>query len=401
MDFDQYHKNQQILSQITRHTTSSIKILQTKIVQWNDSTEKELEKDLDLIHFIFKHGRACSSSFYSACAAQLLYPQLAQLIINQANDEKITTLSYSLLICMIDLIKHDSLSSFSTSQSIQFISIACPLWSHHKVYICRKSMELCCRLLSRINDNESSIIVDKLILYIQQCRAQMTRADIEKIRSHEYTEFYFNSDNSSTMVHDRSTIRWLIQIIFAVFLKQAENHLSLIKEIKGKSEWPVLGSNVNLQCLDLYLHNHIYDPKELLFDICCANDDDTVQLLDNVLSIYQQQRQDNALFLSTIDINPHTVFLFFIQRCGNTHDILVDLLLENDSGFITYFHRYIIYATQHIESFKKSNSDLGNDLDTIQTIIANTLLVLEGNGFPYNAKPLIRRLTLFEENLFA
>lgn len=120
-----------------------------------------------------------------------------------------------------------------------------------------------------------------------------------------------------------------------------------------------------------------------------------------MLSIYQQQQQDNALFLSTIDINPHTVFLFFLQRCGNTHDILVDLLLENDSEFITYFHRYIIYATQHIESFKKSNSDLGNDIDTIQTIIANTLLVLEGDGFPYNAKPLIRRLTLFEENLFA
>jgi hypothetical protein len=234
MDFNQYHKNQQILSQITRHTTSSIKILQTKIVQWNDSTENELEKDLDLIHFIFKHSRACSPSFSSNCAAQLLYPQLAQLIINQTDDEKITMLSYSLLICMIDLIKHDSLSPLPTSQSLRFISIACPLWSHHKIYICRKSMELCYRLLSRINDNESGIIVDKLILYIQKCHARLSRADVEKIRSHEYTEFYFNGDNLSMMVYDRSTIRWLIQIIFALFLKQGKISQPLIKEIKGK-----------------------------------------------------------------------------------------------------------------------------------------------------------------------
>ncbi|KAL9547347.1 hypothetical protein MBANPS3_006206 [Mucor bainieri] len=380
MDFDHYQQQQQLLSLITAHTASSITKLERKLVQWNMSTEKEVELDLDLIHSILKHDRACGSSFSSACAAQIFYPQLAQLVIDQTHDQK-TTLSYSLLVCMIDLVKHDG--SLTRLQSMHFISVASPLWSHHKIYICRKSMELCYRLVSRM-PSVDDMMVDSVVSYIRQCRRHMTRLDVDKIRSPDYTEFYFDGDAPSAMVFDRSTIRWLIQIIFAILLKQDVDSLGkLIAEIK-----------------DLYRSNHTHNLKELLFDICCANDDDTVQLLDTVLSIYQQAQQKNAAFLSTIDINPHSALLYFIQRCGNTHDIMVDLLLESDSGFIAYFHRYIIYATQHMDSFKKANSDLGNDLDTIQTIVANTLLVLEGDGFPYNAKPLIRRLSVFEEKLF-
>ncbi|KAI8639607.1 hypothetical protein BD408DRAFT_445883 [Parasitella parasitica] len=388
MDFDRYQQNQQILSQVTRHTTSSIKILQTRVAQWNNATVKEMQADLDLVHFIFKHGRACCSSFASACAAQILYPQLARLVLDQTNDKKTTALSYSLLVCMVDLVKQDSLFSLTSSQLLKFITMASPLWLHHKIYICRKSMELCYRLLYHaIDDNQGSIIVNSVVLYIRQCRIHMTRADVEKIRSHEYTEFYFNYFNgvdTLPMIYDRTTITWLVQITFALFLKQVGNHQALIKEIK-----------------DLYKSNCLYNMRELLFDICCANDDDTVQFLDTILSIYQQPQQQTAQFFSTIDINPHSLFLFFVQKCGNTHDILIDLLLENDSGFISYFHRYILYATRYMDAFKDAiHSSAGTDLDTIQTIITNTILVLERDGFPYNAKPLIRRLTIFEEKLF-
>ncbi|OAC98501.1 hypothetical protein MUCCIDRAFT_115421 [Mucor lusitanicus CBS 277.49] len=380
MDFDHYQQQQQLLSHITAHTASSTKKLEARLLQWSMSTEKEVASDLDLIHSILKHERACGSSLSSACAARIFYPQLAQLVIDQTNDKK-TTLSYSLLVCMIDLVKHDSLTP---SQSMHFIAMASSLWSHHKIYTCRKSMELCCRLVSRMPSIEGTFI-DRIVAYIRQCRTHMTRLDVDKIRSPDYTEFFFeDTPSSSAMVYDRSTIRWLIQTTFAVLLKQGVDSLGrLMTEIK-----------------DLYKSMDTHDAKELLFDVCCANDDDTVQLLDTILSIYQQPQQQNAAFLSTIGINPHSVFLYFIQLCGNTHDIMVDLLLENDSEFIAYFHRYIIYATQYMDAFKKANRDLGNDIDTIQTIVANTLLVLEGDGFPYNAKPLIRRLSVFEEKLF-
>ncbi|CEP06847.1 hypothetical protein [Parasitella parasitica] len=311
MDFDLYQQNQQTLSQVIRHTTSSIKILQTRIVQWTNATEKEIQADLDLIHLIFKHARACCSSFASVCAAQNLYPQLAQFVLDQTNDGKTTAPSYSLLVCMIDLVKRDSLFPLSSSQLHNFVAIASPLWSQRKIYMCRKSMELCYRLMSSVIDNDhGSIIVNNVILYIRQCRTHMTRADVERIRSDEYTEFYFNGSDTLPMIYDRTTFKWLVQIIFAVFSKQIGDHLALINEIK------------------------------------------------------------------------------------------VDLLLETDSGFISYFQRYIVYATQNMDAFKDAiHSNHYTDLDTIQSIIANVTLVIEGIGFPYNAKPLIRRLANFEKKL--
>lgn len=135
-----------------------------------------------------------------------------------------------------------------------------------------------------------------------------------------------------------------------------------------------------------------------LFDICCANDDDAVQLLDTVLTLYQQN-STSKLFLSylqAIEFNPHTLFLFFLSRCGNTHDIIIDLLLENDSEFLPYFHRYVVYATHDIENLITALED---DEDTFLTIIANTILVLEGDGLPYNTKPLVRRLVQLDTKL--
>lgn len=133
----------------------------------------------------------------------------------------------------------------------------------------------------------------------------------------------------------------------------------------------------------------------VLFDICCANDDDTVQLLDMTLVLYQQNTSTLLLsFLQEIDINPHTLFLFFLSRCGNNHNIIIDLLLEDDSDFLSYFCKYLVYANENITSLMSALKD-----DTFSTIIANTILILEGDGFPYNTKPLIRRLIQLDDNL--
>lgn len=258
MDFDHYQQQQQLLSHITAHTASSTKKLEARLLQWSMSTEKEVASDLDLIHSILKHERACGSSLSSACAARIFYPQLAQLVIDQTNDKK-TTLSYSLLVCMIDLVKHDSLTP---SQSMHFIAMASSLWSHHKIYTCRKSMELCCRLVSRMPSIEGTFI-DRIVAYIRQCRTHMTRLDVDKIRSPDYTEFFFeDTPSSSAMVYDRSTIRWLIQTTFAVLLKQGVDSLGrLMTEIKGK-EALVAMQNVAQQRFRRLVQEHGYSWRE-------------------------------------------------------------------------------------------------------------------------------------------
>jgi hypothetical protein len=126
--------------------------------------------------------------------------------------------------------------------------------------------------------------------------------------------------------------------------------------------------------------------KSILFDICCINDDDTTQLLNTILILYQQHKAP-SLFLQ---LNPHTSFLFFLNRCGYTHDILIDLLLEDDSNFLEFFYRYIIYAIEDINTLKQC---LGKEEEEMFIqLLNNTISVLMGDGFPYNTKPLIKRL---------
>lgn len=100
-------------------------------------------------------------------------------------------------------------------------------------------------------------------------------------------------------------------------------------------------------------------------------------------------------FLQSIDMNPHSLFLFFLHQCGDTHAIIIDLLLDNDSDFLAWFHRYIRFAITDIDCLKSSLVDL----DGFLTVIVNTVLALEGGGFPYNTKPLVRRLVQLEDEL--
>ncbi|KAI9484099.1 MAG: hypothetical protein EXX96DRAFT_594560 [Benjaminiella poitrasii] len=262
------------------------------------------------------------------------------------------------------------------------MTIACSLWNHDKIYMCRKSMELCYRLVPLMGD-DISYLAQNVIQYIRQVRFVISVNDLERMRSSEYTEFFYN--DSSSITFDRGTIKTLIQIILLLIRKADPTVFQVMDELK------------DLYCTNISSHSEF---KELLFDLCCVNDDDTIQLLDTILMLYQQPSSiECSSFLKSIDINPHNLFLYFVYRCGSTHDILIDLLLENDSEFLAYFHQYIRYAINDIKHFKSSLNSTWIDLDTMQTIIANMVLILEGDGFPYNTKPLIRRLTRFEELL--
>lgn len=94
-------------------------------------------------------------------------------------------------------------------------------------------------------------------------------------------------------------------------------------------------------------------------------------------------------------MNPHALFSFFLHTCGDTHAIIIDLLLDSDSEFLAWFHRYIRFAITDIDCLRKSL----DDKDGFLTVIANTILALEGGGFPYNTNPLVRRLVQLEELL--
>lgn len=360
-DFHIYNKNRAIYLDIIQHSATSETTLDTFIANFYN---KEDTSDFDLLHLILKHGRNCQE-----CNVEMRYTELFPLVINNVNKEP----PYPLLICMIDLLKND-ITLLDTSTLHSFLETACLQWTHRKIYQCRKSMELCTLLAPVVHTDV--VLLNAILAYIHLCRQHISQQDIDRFKSIDYTEFFFSSD-SSRFTFDRVTCKLLIELVLCTLLKQDLN-LNYI-------------NTIHKQIINLY---EVYTPrevKELLFTIYCANDDDTIHLLDKILTIYQQGQYKQLI------INPHSLFLYFLGQCGNTHDIMVDLLLENDSEFLMFFHRYIIFATQDIEQFKQ---EAGAQLEVIQTIVAQLILVLEGDGFPYNTKPLIRRLLKFEESLY-
>lgn len=97
--------------------------------------------------------------------------------------------------------------------------------------------------------------------------------------------------------------------------------------------------------------------------------------------------------LEAISINPHVLFLHFLYQCGNTHSIIVDLLLENDSNFLVFFYNYVKYTLNDIQGLKEGLDQIqGINADTLVLIFTNTLRVIRGDAFPYNTKPLVKRL---------
>lgn len=122
-------------------------------------------------------------------------------------------------------------------------------------------------------------------------------------------------------------------------------------------------------------------------------------LLDAVLSIRKLRKHFPIDFLCGLGMNEHYMFFYFLYRCGNTHDIIIDLLLGNESNFLDYFIRY----TAHARSFyflvllQKLEENIPTNVDIILDIFAKTILVLEGDGFPYNTEPLIKRLVALED----
>ncbi|KAI8063137.1 hypothetical protein BDF21DRAFT_347497 [Thamnidium elegans] len=271
---------------------------------------------------------------------------------------------------MIDLVKNNNQLDKNTLH--QFITLTCHLWQHKNIYVCRKSIELCKRILPLLPD--AAVILPQVVQYIEICQTVLTRQDIIRMQSPEYTEFFYNSPDCFTF--DRECIKLMIQIMLSLFLYHPQHESILLAAMKDV---------------------HGLDPLELktmLFDICCANDDDTIQLLNAILTLFQRSSSTIIDFLHSIDITPHTLFLFFLSRCGDTHDIIIDLLLEDDSDFLSYLYRYIKYANQgHLHPLLKQEQFL--------TILANTVLVLEGGGLPYNTKPLVKQLVQLEETLYS
>ncbi|PHZ13656.1 uncharacterized protein RHIMIDRAFT_280089 [Rhizopus microsporus ATCC 52813] len=365
--FQVYAHRCQILENIQKHTEKSIGLILDIIKEDKGAVEDD---DFDLLHKILKHIRSCE---HQQCAPKQLAQEIRSFVLSQLRYYKKP--NYPLLVCLLDLVKNNSLDDTGW-----LIGLGCTLWYENSIYIVRKAMELCLRAQEKIDKAESTLFTN-VIQYISSCQQHITAQDITRFRSYEYTEFFYTEVNR-VMTCDRECFRLLAQIVLSLLSKLSSGEM--IMQLADKVQ-------------EIY-HLSSSEFLPILFDICCTNDDSTTQLLNTVLLLFQEHPSSAEVIFEPININPHILFIFFIHRCGNSHDILVDLLLENDSGFLSYFYHYVVYTQKDIEAFKLALTD-ETDIYTIQAILANTIRVLEGGGFPYNTRPLVKRLNRLEEQL--
>jgi hypothetical protein len=223
-----YQRNNDIFLKIIQHSPESNSLLRDKIKR---KTRGESEQDLlDFFHLVLKHARTCSLT--SVCASHIHSKALNALILRKISQSANASKSppYPLIVCMIDLVKNDP-SILTAPVQKQFIQIACPLWQHESIYMRRKSMELCSRIIPLVDDVD--VFIDSLKKYIDQCRQTMTQDDLELMRSDEYTEFF----HDNTKNFDRETIKHAVHMTLKILLNpnvQKTPFYTLEKRIRGK-----------------------------------------------------------------------------------------------------------------------------------------------------------------------
>ncbi|KAI8144244.1 hypothetical protein BJV82DRAFT_608848 [Fennellomyces sp. T-0311] len=159
-------------------------------------------------------------------------------------------------------------------------------------------------------------------------------------------------------------------------------------------------STVGLQELIHYVSLYCQktdDVLETLFELHGNNDEDAVNFQLDILNLYgkldladQTKKFDKIVknILDTAGISPNRLFLFFCQRTGMDHSLLVDLLLSNETEFLLFFVKYLKYVERDPQAFAAALDD-----DDVLDMLRSLISVLQSGGFPYNPTYLIHRLT--------
>lgn len=97
-------------------------------------------------------------------------------------------------------------------------------------------------------------------------------------------------------------------------------------------------------------------------------------------------------------VNPHTTFLIFLETIVFDHDVLLDLLVSNETSFLLYLLRYLKLLRRSWQDFQ---SHAGRRLDQSMTVLIRLHFALDRlvdkNLFPYNISPVLKLLDKCEE----
>ncbi|ORZ21584.1 hypothetical protein BCR42DRAFT_195733 [Absidia repens] len=306
-------------------------------------------------------------------------------------------------------------------------------WRHSHITVIRRSLELVHRWMIKRGEHQNNMeMILKLREYIHLCKATLSRPQLALLQDHDRTDFFYQSvwDTSSPclLTIDRECLNLLIQITVAS-ISDMLRHQSDSKNLSLASQL-----DVALQQSMMTFQDTLSSTRSILdfiFSICGSNDQVMVSLQIDILSIYLylEQQNDNAASSSSplssspalsrtlapllSRINPHTIFIYFLERTGMDYELVVDLLMSDETDMLLFLTRYLKYVERHTQEFVQAVDQVLGDADddsededeensgihSVMGLLYQVSAVLQSDIFPYNASVLARRISSVLERL--
>ncbi|KAI8341015.1 hypothetical protein BC941DRAFT_499646 [Chlamydoabsidia padenii] len=385
----------------------------------------EIEKSvfyLDVCHWIFKDGRRHVGDYthpvYELLASFSRIPNdnISKWLVRQlrATDEK-HIVPY--LVWMIDVLKLSSITDEGGQllSKVEYcykpwLSLVMDFWQHTHITVVRRSMELMHRWMIQQHNLQliDMDVIKKLIDYIDLCKRTLSPSQLAALEDHYRTDFFYQPIGSPPMLTlDRECLNWLIQIIVAsihTVVRQQPDETLLLETTLQQAMASFTDSTPSTRFI-----------LEFISNTCGSNDQVLIRLQLDILDIHLCLDRHTRDRLSTstslfqlftpllYQINPHTMFIYFLYRTGMDHELVIDLLMSDETDMLLYLTRYLKLVEQHPHAFieavdqvlmdTNSNDDDEDDgIHTVMGLLYQVWVVIRSDLFPYNASVLARRI---------
>ncbi|CAH0482542.1 unnamed protein product [Peronospora belbahrii] len=150
--------------------------------------------------------------------------------------------------------------------------------------------------------------------------------------------------------------------------------------------------------------------RQQLFAVLAEQDDVLIEVVNRLMQITTiagcfSFSLDTQLFPSlipyvTAEFDPDLLFADLVETLGQDHLVLLDLLVSNETQMLEYFVKYLRRIHSHWDTSKQKLQTYGRLEDVMSVLIRLRLEIdrlVAADLFPYNARPLVRRMMAIEE----
>ncbi|ORX59802.1 hypothetical protein DM01DRAFT_1192968 [Hesseltinella vesiculosa] len=387
-----------VLSSPTKTLGPAFAILVTKVLDDPDACSFYL----NICHCILKRGRHESDAPMTALLHAFLdrHDQLPLWSKEQLKYAHPLDL-VPFLVWAIDIAKTVPLQQDQEAQDIldllltdEWLLHVFRLWRHDHITVVRKSMELILRLVPYVGQDLLILICEHVFGYVILCQKTLTPAQFDILTDYNRTDFFYQPLSQQTLVLDRECLSMVLQCVTKT-LGRLVRLDSLPTSLTDMLDTAFLPMQETVLATSL----------DVMARITGSNDQVMIVLQLEVLMAHLWLEQHDhqpphpSLAWAMERFNPHVLFSHFLILIGMKYELLVDLLMSNETEMLEFLVRYLKFLERHVYAFMKALGEVMAEEDEeddpcqdVMDLLTQLLAVLQTDVFPYNAAVLSRRI---------